>query len=107
MPRYNNAEEKHKIKNGVLVAVIALVVALGFITGLAIGRLLNIGPASPASTPPHTPTKTPLPFIEGPFIYGYSFNRNDLLAYRLGTGPSAQALIGGIHGGYEWNTTVT
>lgn len=106
MPRYNNAEEKHKIKNGVLVVVIALMVALGFIAGLAIGHLLNVGPASPASTPPHTPTKTPLPFIEGPFIYGYSFNGNDLLAYRLGTGPSSRALIGGIHGGYEWNTTV-
>ena len=53
-----------------------------------------------------TPTKTPQPFIEGPFVYGYSVNENDLRAYRLGTGPSARALIGGIHGGYEWNTTV-
>jgi hypothetical protein len=27
-----------------------------------------------------------------------------LLAYRCGDGPSARAIIGGIHGGYEWNT---
>lgn len=27
-----------------------------------------------------------------------------LYAYRLGRGESARAIIGGIHGGYEWNT---
>jgi LysM repeat protein len=27
-----------------------------------------------------------------------------LTVYRLGNGPSARAIIGGIHGGYEWNT---
>jgi hypothetical protein len=38
-------------------------------------------------------------------IYGTSVNGYALRAYRLGRGPSARALIGGIHGGYEWNTT--
>jgi hypothetical protein len=28
------------------------------------------------------------------------------LAHRLGYGPVKRALIGGLHGGYEWNTTV-
>ena len=28
-----------------------------------------------------------------------------LHAYRFGTGPSSRAIIGAIHGGYEWNTT--
>ncbi len=56
--------------------------------------------------PPPTPTATPQAFSEGPFVYGRSYNGNELRAYRLGTGPSARALIGGIHGGYEWNTTV-
>jgi len=51
------------------------------------------------------PTSTPeQPFFEGPFTYGRSFNGFPLLAYRLGTGPSAHVIIGGIHGGYEWNT---
>ncbi len=27
------------------------------------------------------------------------------MAYRWGHGPIARALVGGIHGGYEWNTT--
>jgi LysM repeat protein len=61
-----------------------------------------------ATNTPSLPTATarPLAFSEGPFVYGHSYNGTELLAYRLGTGPSARALIGGIHGGYEWNTTV-
>jgi len=58
---------------------------------------LPTGTASP-------PTTTPQPFFEGPFTYGQSFNGYPLQAYRLGTGPSIRAIIGGIHGGYEWNT---
>lgn len=50
-----------------------------------------------------TPTPPPL-FSEGPITYGMSFNGHPLRVYRLGTGPSARAIIGGIHGGYEWNT---
>jgi len=38
-------------------------------------------------------------------MYGRSFGGRPLWAYRLGNGPIARALVGGIHGGYEWNTT--
>ncbi|MBN2393567.1 MAG: LysM peptidoglycan-binding domain-containing protein [Anaerolineae bacterium] len=61
----------------------------------------------PTVTPPPVPTLTPtpvLPFFEGPIYYGSSANGRPLYAYRLGTGPVVRALIGGIHGGYEWNT---
>jgi hypothetical protein len=53
-----------------------------------------------------TNTPTPDPFVVGPFVYGYSFEGRELLVYRIGHGAEARALIGGIHGGYEWNTTV-
>jgi len=56
-----------------------------------------------ASAPPAT-TPTAHPFYEGPIVYGTSYGGRDLRAYRLGTGPSVRAIIGGIHGGYEWNT---
>ncbi|MFQ6100347.1 MAG: M14 family zinc carboxypeptidase [Anaerolineae bacterium] len=66
----------------------------------------------PDAPPTIPPTSTPLsstpavqpPFFEGPFTYGTSFGGRPLVAYRLGTGPSVHAVIGGIHGGYEWNT---
>jgi g-D-glutamyl-meso-diaminopimelate peptidase len=38
-------------------------------------------------------------------VYGSSVENRPLLAYRFGSGPIARALIGGLHGGYEWNTT--
>ena len=38
-------------------------------------------------------------------VYGSSIENRPLVAYRFGSGPIARALIGGIHGGYEWNTT--
>jgi hypothetical protein len=53
-----------------------------------------------------TVTPTPQPCFEGSFVYGTSFDGRPLMAYRLGTGPSVKAIIGGIHGGYEWNTVV-
>ncbi|MBI5564739.1 MAG: hypothetical protein HY870_07590 [Chloroflexi bacterium] len=42
---------------------------------------------------------------DGPLTYGRSFEGRPLRAYRLGSGPVARAVIGGLHGGYEWNTT--
>lgn len=59
----------------------------------------------PTDTPIPTPTPTPaLDFFDGPIQYGTSYGGRPLYAYRLGTGPSVRAIIGGIHGGYEWNT---
>ena len=60
---------------------------------------------TPSPEPTLTPTATPLPsFFEGPIEYGRSVNNLPLSAYRLGYGESARVIIGGIHGGYEWNT---
>jgi hypothetical protein len=57
----------------------------------------------PTFTPEPTPTPLP-PFFTGPITYGFSYNNRPLKAYRLGYGESSRAIIGGIHGGYEWNT---
>ena len=72
-----------------------------------------IDPTATALTIEPTPSPSPVPatatpeaFFEGPFVYGRSFDGRELLSYRLGSGPSARALIGGIHGGYEWNSTL-
>lgn len=37
-------------------------------------------------------------------IVGYSTQGRGIKAYRFGAGPVRFALIGGLHGGYEWNT---
>jgi murein tripeptide amidase MpaA len=52
------------------------------------------------------PTPTSQSFYGGSVTYGTSVDGRSLLAYRLGTGSMVRAIIGGIHGGYEWNTVV-
>ena len=119
----------------ILILVTAVVVMVGLPAGLAVVRPVDshvaaAAPTTPAilpptltptlpamitydasptispTTAPQFPTPTTQPFFEGPFTYGRSFDGRSLLAYRFGTGPSARAIIGGIHGGYEWNTVV-
>jgi LysM repeat protein len=67
------------------------------------------------STPTPRPTATALPtreptpvptlaFAGEPEVIGRSVQGRPLTVHRLGTGPVKRALIGAIHGGYEWNT---
>ena len=63
-------------------------------------------PASTVTTEPTpvaSPTLTPL-FEGDPEVIGQSVQGRPIVVYRLGTGPIKRALIGAIHGGYEWNT---
>jgi len=59
-----------------------------------------------AATRSSTFGATPAANFNAPIVYGESFEGRPLAAYRLGYGPVRRALIGGLHGGYEWNTTV-
>ncbi|MEA3308854.1 MAG: hypothetical protein U9Q70_04995, partial [Chloroflexota bacterium] len=69
--------------------------------------VLDLAPTvSPTSVPPTSIPTPERPFSEEPFTYGHSVNGFPLLVYRLGTGSSVRMIIGGIHGGYEWNTIV-
>jgi len=118
----------------ILILIVAIVAVVGLTIGFAFVRSIGsevaqttstasavppptLTPSVPATiaqdeTPTIAPTDVPLPptstperaFFEGPITYGHSFNGFPLLAYRLGAGPSVRAIIGGIHGGYEWNT---
>jgi len=64
---------------------------------------------TPTVTPVPKPTSTAAPtsapsFFGDPETIGTSVQGRPLVVYRLGTGPIKRALIGAIHGGYEWNT---
>ncbi len=115
----------------IILLIVAAVVVVVIISGyVATGNMaiwatptklptLVIPPTTPPPTPTvtsvtHTtsPTPTPLPtpasqpIFENPITYGASFDGRPLLAYQFGAGPVAYAIIGAIHGGYEWNTVV-
>lgn len=59
-----------------------------------------------AATRSFTVSATLVAYFKVLIVYGESFGGRPLAAYRLGHGPVRRALIGGLHGGYEWNTTV-
>lgn len=75
----------------------------------------------PTATMPPTlaPTETPVVVLSTPFPtpsvpdvftntrklnYGHSWQGFDLFAYEIGAGERDVIIVGGIHGGYEWNT---
>lgn len=54
-------------------------------------------------TPINTPTPTEIPY-GGSFVIGYSHQDLPLEAYKFGDGFIPIVFVGGMHGGYEWNT---
>ncbi len=60
-------------------------------------------PTPTAVTPSPTPPPTAVPWREE-ITYGFSLLERPLRAVRLGSGPRTVVFIGGMHGGYEWNT---
>ncbi len=63
--------------------------------------------AKPAAALPTKPSPTLPPTITPdnlPQIIGYSYEGRPIYSYRFGSGPIPIVFVGGIHGGYEWNT---
>lgn len=64
-------------------------------------------PTPEVTTPPVT---SPEPEVEAPAepmtVLGTSVNGNEITAYHFGEGENEILLIGGIHGGYSWNTSL-
>lgn len=58
----------------------------------------------PSSTPQPTSTPQATATLVHIRTLGLSRGGNPIEIYRFGQGPDAIVLVGGIHGGYEWNT---
>jgi hypothetical protein len=64
----------------------------------------HAGIDSPSGADRHTPAPgTPSPGLTRQ-VLGFSTRGRPIEAYQIGDGPVRLAFIGGIHGGYEWNT---
>jgi len=59
--------------------------------------------ANPFEPPPAIPDSIPTPFYKAEII-GYSVAGQAMWVYQFGDGPSKVMMVGGVHGGYEWNT---
>ncbi len=67
---------------------------------LQVGQVINIPPP---------PAFTPIPLSErdyGYMIVGYSVLGRAIEAFSFGEGAQQVLFVGGIHGGYEWNTVL-
>lgn len=51
-------------------------------------------------------TETPTPVMQKEETIGSSAGDNDIVAYHYGTGEKEVLFVGGIHGGYSWNTAL-
>jgi len=65
---------------------------------------------TPTSTITQAPTPsispTPMPPEGKAFSVGSSIEGKSIDVFRFGSGSNVRMIIGGIHGGYEWNTSV-
>ena len=57
-----------------------------------------------SATPTNTPTIIVSPTPSNPTSLGLSTGGYPIEVYQYGSGPTPVLLVGGIHGGYEWNT---
>ena len=64
--------------------------------------VITIAPTNPLPPTPQRAFATPLPET---FIFGQSAGGNNLVGYRYGTGQNVIMLVGGIHAGYESNSS--
>lgn len=61
--------------------------------------------SSPSATPALTPTAQPYPYTSR-LLLGQSVEGRPIWAWQFGDGPWRIVLVGGIHGGYEANSTL-
>ncbi|GMU74171.1 MAG: hypothetical protein AMXMBFR44_3690 [Candidatus Campbellbacteria bacterium] len=86
------------------------IIALALIIILVVGGYFLFKQApEPTEPTDQTPTTTP---VTGPVeqktetVIGDSVQGRDIVAYHYGEGDTKLLFVGGIHGGYEWNTVL-
>lgn len=96
--------------------IILIVVGLAVVVGVAWYFWSQMGSNYVAVTPlaTSTPTNTQATTGTPPVaavnkdqaVIGKSVQGRDIVAYNFGTGATKVLFVGGIHGGYEWNTSL-
>ncbi len=104
-------------KNIIIAVVVLVLIAIAgfFLTKLPATNTAINTPTNDEVTPsPDTSENEPAPDSEEPVdeargdetVIGTSVDGNPITAYHIGTGETELLFIGGIHGGYSWNTAL-
>lgn len=89
MPRFSTKQ--------IIFAVVAILVVVGIFAFLALKK------EEPVQTPVDVPVTVAEPVVK---IIGKSVEGRDIESYTYGSGEKHVAFVGGIHGGYEWNSVL-
>ncbi len=89
--------------------IILAILILGFIGYSMLKKSPDTTPVDTATTTPTATTTTDITPTEpqdAQAVIGSSEGGRDIIAYRFGTGDNKALFVGGIHGGYAWNTSL-
>lgn len=78
--------------------------AAGLVLILVAGAALYVA-LRPLPVPPPVPVVAPVP-VPVEQVVGTSVEGRAITAYQYGTGDTALLFVGGMHGGYEWNSVL-
>ncbi|MEI6296903.1 MAG: M14 family metallopeptidase [bacterium] len=100
------------MKNNIIAILVTVVVVLGgyfIIESLSptpeVSKVSSVATSTPFNNESTTETSTTTQDKEQSII-GKSIDGRDIIAYHFGKGNEEIIFIGGIHGGYSWNTTL-
>src|SRR3989338_350358 len=92
------------MKNTIIALIVIIVVGVGgyfFIKGLSSGGVTDTQGVATTTAGDGSATTNSAETVIGKSVEG-----RDITAYHFGTGDTELLFIGGIHGGYEWNTVL-
>ncbi|PIR89279.1 MAG: hypothetical protein COU07_00045 [Candidatus Harrisonbacteria bacterium CG10_big_fil_rev_8_21_14_0_10_40_38] len=94
------------MKKAIIIILVIIIAALSiyFLAKSPSGEI----DVTPSPSPQASALESPSPVMEetGEAIIGKSVEGRDITAYRYGTGDTEILFVGGIHGGYSWNTSL-
>jgi hypothetical protein len=105
------------MKQNIIIVIIAIILVVGVFVALRSSTVeipieeqktdtVDTGTQAPVQdATPETDTQTPA-VNEKETVIGKSVDGADITAYHYGTGDTELLFVGGIHGGYSWNTTL-
>jgi len=95
------------MKKIIIAIVVVVLLAVGVYYFINSSKSVTIiGDQNTASTTADVNSTSTAPVNKEQTVIGKSVGGLDIMAYHFGTGTKEILFIGGIHGGYEWNTAL-
>jgi hypothetical protein len=94
------------MKKTIIAIIVIVLVAIGVYYLINSSKNVDVKIDQNVSTTTPVTSATSTVINKEQTVIGQSVKGNDILAYHYGTGSDEIILVGGIHGGYEWNTAL-